>query len=142
MGRTWIQIITITINLLQKEIATLSLSPSKEIQYNIDMKVVTIKHEHIFNIVSDMMYDFIYLDGETVESWMFLIEDLTTPEKFVEAVTTNHKAFTYLSSLDDGSSCDLDQLQDHYNTTKEDFVIVVTKNNKPWASVLFSQLNW
>lgn len=106
------------------------------------MKVVTIKHEHIFNIVSDMMYDFIYLDGETVESWMFLIEDLTTPEKFVEAVTTDFKAFTYLSSLDDGSSCDLDQLQDQYNATKEDFVIVVTKKNKPWASVLFSQLNW
>jgi uncharacterized membrane protein len=106
------------------------------------MKVITIKHEHIFNIVSDMVYDFAYLDGEPLSSTLFLLEDLMTPEKFVQAVTTDFKAFTYLSSLDDGSSCDLDQLQDHYNITKEDFVIVVTKSNKPWASVLFSQLNW
>jgi len=106
------------------------------------MKVITIKHEHIFNIVSDMVYDFAYLDGEPLSSTLFLLEDLMTPENFVQAVTTDFKAITYLLSLNDESSCDLDQLQDQYNITKEDFVIVVTKSNKPWASVLFSQLNW
>jgi len=106
------------------------------------MKVITIKHEHIFNIVSDMVYDFAYLDGEPLSSTLFLLEDLMTPENFVQAVTTDFKAITYLLSLNDESSCDLDQLQDQYNITKEDFVIVVTKSNKPWVSVLFSQLNW
>lgn len=106
------------------------------------MKVFTIKHEHIFNIISDMVYDFVYLDGEPLKSYLYLVEDLLTPEKFVQAVTTDRKAFTYLSTLDDGTGRYLDQLNAEYSTTKEDFVIVVTKNNKPWASVLFSQLDW
>ena len=104
------------------------------------MKVVTIKHGDIFSTTLDMFYDFVHIDGEPIETSLFLLEDLTTPEKFVKAVTADNKAFTYLSTLQ--KHCDLEQLQDEYEATKEDFVVVVTKLGKPWVSVLFSQLNW
>ena len=100
------------------------------------MKVINLDHRAIFSNVSDMIYDFVIIDQEPLNDWAFLIEDMQTPAAFLTAVTTDSKAFTYLSSID------LDALNDEYDELKQDVLIVVNKNNKPWVTVLFSQLNW
>ena len=107
------------------------------------MKIVNISHGTIFSHVADIIYDMALIDNEPNHSWLFLIEDLKTPEAFVRAVTTDGKAFTYLCTID------FDALEAHYETTGEDMIIVVNRYNhrderasKPWATVLFSQLEW
>jgi len=100
------------------------------------MKVININHIDIFSNVSDILYDFVIIDQEPLSAWDFLIEDMQTPAAFLTAVTTESKAFTYLKSID------LDALVDEYEELKQDILIVVNKNNKPWVTVLFSQLNW
>lgn len=100
------------------------------------MKIVNISHGAIFSHVADIIYDIALIDNEPNHGWLFLIEDLKTPEAFVRAVTTDGKAFTYLCTID------FDALEAHYETTGEDMIIVVNRYNKPWATVLFSQLEW
>jgi hypothetical protein len=100
------------------------------------MKVINLEHREIFSNISDMLYDFVIIDGEPLSAWDFLIEDMQTPAAFLTAVTAESKAFTYLSSID------LDALNDEYEELNQDILIVVNKNNKPWVTVLFSQLNW
>lgn len=112
-----------------------------EIQYNINMKVIKIKHEELFTSITDMLYDFVYLDNEPLNLFASWLDDLTTPERFTYAVTTDCKAFTYFNHQLD-SMKDLDMLASEYDTTKEDFVIVVCKGDTPWCSILFSQLRW
>jgi hypothetical protein len=100
------------------------------------MKIINISLSAIYSNVCDMIYDFVIIDNEPLSNWSFLIDDIKTPEAFLKAVTTDFKTFTYLSSVD------LDSLEAEYNDSKEDAIIVVYKGNKPWVSVLFSQLNW
>jgi len=100
------------------------------------MKIVNTRHSEIYSNVCDMIYDFVLVDDEPLASWAFLINDITTPEAFIKAVTTDHKAFTYLSHID------LESIDAETNQSKEDVIIVVFKGKKPWATVLFSQLNW
>lgn len=100
------------------------------------MKIINVSHQVIFSHVADIIYDMALIDNEPNAGWLFLIEDLKTPEAFIKAVTTDSKAFTYLCVLD------FDALEAQYETSGEDMIIVVNRYNKPWATVLFSQLEW
>ena len=90
----------------------------------------------IYNSITGMLYDFVLTDGEFLADWKFLIEDLQTPQTFLQAVTVDFKAFTFLCTID------LDALEAESKQTKEDVLIVVNKGTKPWVTVLLSQLRW
>ena len=105
------------------------------------MKIVTIKHETLFSLVTDMLYDCVFTDGEPLELFDSWLKDLTTPERFIRAVTADCKAFTYFNCQLDELK-DLDELASDFKNTGTDFIIVVTKSNKPWCSILFTQLKW
>lgn len=99
------------------------------------MKIVNVQYTEIYKSVTDMLFDFVLTDGERLQDWSFLIEDLRTPQTFLQAVTTDHKAYTFFP-------IDLDTLDNEYNQTKEDVLIIVFKGEKPWCTVLLSQLQW
>jgi hypothetical protein len=110
----------------------------KESQYNNSMKIINISHMDIYRSVCDMIYDFVLTDGELLNAWTFLIEDLKTPESFLHALTTGYKAYTFLAI----QSIDLESLEAEFAETKEDVLFVVYKGKKPWVTVLLSQLCW
>ena len=125
---------------LEQKKATKLLETSnsiKESQYNNSMKTfktLEIKHEDIFRCIVDMFHDFCFVGDEPVKDHMWMFEPLKDPNEFIDAVTTGSMAMTYMIGLSD----ELEEM----DRNNEDGVVIVTKNNKPWTSVIVSKLVW
>lgn len=94
------------------------------------LNIIYVNHSAMFGNAVDIFHDYVMVDGEPVNVWSHLFEALTTPEKFYEAMTDG-RAVTYL-----GGIVDFDEIE------KTDSIIVVYKDDEPWATILTKDLDW
>jgi len=100
---------------------------------NKNLEIFEISHTELFNTAVEIFYDLSFEDNEPVQSNMFLLEPLTDPKKFVDAVTDGFMAGTYFCTI----------VTDYEEGKIDDTaLVVVMKNNKPWAAVPVSNLQW
>lgn len=117
-----------------------AISNTKEIQYNGSMKIIEFLHTDAFNHAVDIFHDLCFVDNESVSDHMYLFEPLSDPKKFVEAVTAGSMTagaaagFTYMPGLI--------ECFEKMKANGEDAVLVVMKDNKPWAAMLISQIRY
>jgi hypothetical protein len=98
------------------------------------MKIIEFLHTDAFNHAADIFHDLCFVDNESVSDHMYLFEPLSDPKKFVKAVTAESMGFTYMPGLI--------ECFEKMKANGEDAVLVVMKDNKPWAAMLTSQIRF
>lgn len=96
--------------------------------------LLEIKHETIFDTIVGIFHDFCFVDSEPIADYMWMFEPLKDPHEFADAVTSDGMAFTFMPELAEP----IEELERNGG----DGVIVVTKNNKPWTTIIISKLEW
>ena len=96
---------------------------------NPSIKLVDVSHNQLFQNAADIYYDMVLVSGEPHSEWAWLFDNISSPQKFVHAVTSKSMAGSYFTI-------------GFLESLGENDVIIIRLYGKLWATVLAKNLDY